>query len=226
MCGDHGSDYSVDLFQVVWQHGLDLPTWLRTAGGLVTVDRKANPGSDLKVFISNRDSRCEECGEDLRRRAWITLVDEGRALCLSCADLEHLVFLPADDTALTRRARKRSRQPAVILKWSRARKRYERQGLLVEEDALEQAEWECAADAANREARRARAADSVTAAAPVTSSRRTPALTTGLGPFVANGPRFELAPLSLLNTCRTARPAAPARSSRVRPSCRPSLRGC
>jgi hypothetical protein len=120
---------------------------------------KANPGSDLKVFISNRDSRCDECGEDLGRRAWITLVGEGRALCLSCADLDHLVFLPAGDAALTRRSRKQSRLSAVVLKWTRARKRYERQGLLVEEVALEQAEQECTADAATREARRARAAE-------------------------------------------------------------------
>jgi hypothetical protein len=120
---------------------------------------KARPGSDLKVFISNRDSRCDECGEDLGHRAWIALVDEGRALCLTCADLDHLVFLPAGDPALTRRARKHSRLSAVVLKWSRARERYERQGLLVEEDALEQAEQECTADAATREARRARAAE-------------------------------------------------------------------
>jgi hypothetical protein len=120
---------------------------------------KASPGSDLKVFISNRDSRCDECGEDLGHRAWITLVGEGRALCLSCADLDHLVFLPAGDAALTRRARKHSRLSAVVLKWSRVRKRYERQGLLVEEAALEQAEQECTADAAAREARRARAAE-------------------------------------------------------------------
>jgi len=120
---------------------------------------KASPAGDLKVFISHRDSRCNECGEDLGHRAWITLVDEGRALCLSCADLDHLVFLPAGDTALTRRARKHSGLSAVVLKWSRARKRYERQGLLVEDGALEQAEQECSADAATREARRARAAE-------------------------------------------------------------------
>mgnify|MGYP001825770270 CR=1 FL=1 len=119
----------------------------------------ANPGSDLKVFISNRDSRCDECGEDLGHRAWITLAGEGMALCLSCADLDHLVFLPAGDAALTRRARKHARLSAVVLKWSRARKRYERQGLLVEEAALEQAEQECTADAATREARRTRAAE-------------------------------------------------------------------
>jgi hypothetical protein len=120
---------------------------------------KENPGRDLKVFISNRDSRCDECAEDLGRRAWITLADEGRALCLTCADLDHLVFLPAGDAALTRRARKHSGLSAVVLKWSRARKRYERQGLLVEEDALERAEQECTADAATREARRSRAAE-------------------------------------------------------------------
>ena len=116
-------------------------------------------GSDLKVFISGRDSRCGECGEDLGRGAWITLAGEGRALCLTCADLDHLVFLPAGDTALTRRARKNSGLTAVVLKWSRARKRYERQGLLVEDEALERAEQACAADAATREARRASAAE-------------------------------------------------------------------
>jgi hypothetical protein len=46
----------------------------------------------------------------------------------------------------------------VILRWSRARKRYERQGLLVEEEALAQAEQECLADQEARERQRARAA--------------------------------------------------------------------
>jgi len=113
---------------------------------------------ELKVFISSRDSKCEECGEELGRHAWITLVDNGAAVCLSCADLDHLVFLPSGDAALTRRSRKHSRLCAVVLKWSKARKRYERQGLLVENEALERAEQECAADAAVRESRRAHAA--------------------------------------------------------------------
>jgi len=111
----------------------------------------------LTVYITNRDSRCEECGHDLGRHAWITLAGQGRAVCLACADLEHLVFLPAGNTALTRRARKRSRLSAVVLKWSRARKRYERQGLLVEDEALTRAEEECTADAGFREAKRQRA---------------------------------------------------------------------
>jgi hypothetical protein len=78
---------------------------------------------DLKVFISTRESKCDECGENLGSKAWITLAGEKGALCLACADLDHLVFLPAGDMALTRRAKKHSTLSAVVLKWSRARKR-------------------------------------------------------------------------------------------------------
>jgi len=110
---------------------------------------------DIKVFISHRDSKCDECGEELGRNAWITLEENKGALCLGCADLDELVFLPTGDAALTRRARKHSVLSAVVLKFSNARRRYERQGLLVEENALAQAEAECLADAEARQ-RRAR----------------------------------------------------------------------
>lgn len=120
--------------------------------------RHTKKSNDLKVFISNRESHCDECGEDLGHHAWITLQEDKGAVCLTCSDLDHLVFLPSGDAALTRRARKHSRLCAVVLKWSKARKHYERQGLLVENEALEQAEQECMADADVREARRAQAA--------------------------------------------------------------------
>lgn len=114
---------------------------------------------ELKVFISHRESKCGECGEELGRHAWITLTREQGALCLECADLDHLLFLPSGNMALTRRAKKYSRLWAVVLKWSRARKQYERQGLLVEEEALTKAEAECLADAEVRERKRERDAD-------------------------------------------------------------------
>jgi hypothetical protein len=113
---------------------------------------------DLKVFITTRESVCDECGEQLGHHAWITLA-ENKAFCLSCADMDHLIFLPAGDAALTRRAGKYSTLLAVVLKWSRARKRYERQGLLVEEPALQRAEEECLADEDIRARRREREAD-------------------------------------------------------------------
>lgn len=115
--------------------------------------------SEIKVFISGRDSMCGECGENLVRHAWITLMEEKGALCLACADVEHLAFLPTGDAALTRRSKKYSTLTAVVLKWSRARKRYERQGLLVENEALDKAEEECLADADARARKNERAAD-------------------------------------------------------------------
>lgn len=108
---------------------------------------------DIKVFISHRDSKCDECGEELGRKAWVTLQEGKGALCLACSELEQLVFLPTGDAALTRRARKHSVLSAVVLKFSKARRRYERQGLLVEENALDKAESECLADAEARERR-------------------------------------------------------------------------
>jgi len=87
----------------------------------------------IKVFITHREVQCAECGEQLGRHAWITLDGQKGVVCLSCADLDHLAYLPAGNRTLTRRARKGSRLSAVVLKWSRARKQYERQGVLVEE---------------------------------------------------------------------------------------------
>jgi hypothetical protein len=131
------------------------------AGTKRQTDKGANEAitEGLKVFIVNRGATCDECGEDIDGPAWITLREGKGALCLACADLEQLVFLPVGNMALTRRARKNSRLAAVVLKWSRARKRYERQGLLVEEQGLEAAEKECLADADAREAARIREAE-------------------------------------------------------------------
>lgn len=108
---------------------------------------------DLVVFAILRESECGECGQELLSGDHL-FMEGARALCLACADLDHLVFLPRGDTALTRRARKHSSLSAVVVRFSRARKRYERQGVLVEESALEQAEQECSADADQRSARR------------------------------------------------------------------------
>jgi len=117
---------------------------------------KVNRREELKVFISHRDSVCEECREQLGHHAWVLLAGERGALCLACADLEHLVFLQTGDAALTRRTKKYSSLFAVVSKWSRARKHYERQGLLVEEEALAKAEEECLADEEIRRRRRER----------------------------------------------------------------------
>ena len=123
------------------------------------MSQKKTKPNELTVFITSRASKCDECGENLGKGAWITLQgSDKKAACLSCADMDHLVFLPSGDMALSRRSRKYSNLAAVVVRWSRTRKRYERQGLLVENEAIEQAEIECKADTQQRELRRALAA--------------------------------------------------------------------
>ena len=116
------------------------------------IERQSKP-PDLVVIQPSKDFTCAECGDS--SGALLTMDDAG-PLCMSCVDMDHLVFLPAGDAALTRRAKKASRLSAVVVRWSRSRKRYERQGLLVEEPALDQAEQECLADSDARLRRRER----------------------------------------------------------------------
>ncbi len=112
---------------------------------------------EIVAFRVRRDTKCSECSDELFRGSLLRLEDKA-ALCLRCADLDHLEFLPSGDAALTRRARKYSVLQAVVVEWSRSRKRYERQGVLVEASALEKAEAECLADADVRARQRERAA--------------------------------------------------------------------
>ena len=113
--------------------------------------------SEITVFSVRRESACSECDAEIGRGGLLRLED-GNPLCMACADLDGLVVLPRGDAALTRRARKYSTLSAVIVRFSRTRKRYERQGLLVEEAALRRAEKECLADAEARSRARQRAA--------------------------------------------------------------------
>ncbi len=126
-------------------------------------DRELNKSDDIVVFSIIKDSICSECGEELLKGSFLR-IEKQRPLCLECADLDHLVFLPRGDTALTRRSRKYSNLTAVVVRFSRARRRYERQGLLVEDAALLRAEDECLSDAEKRQHARERAAGTRTKA--------------------------------------------------------------
>ncbi|TET47789.1 DUF2293 domain-containing protein [candidate division TA06 bacterium] len=112
---------------------------------------------DIIVFIVKRDSECSECSEELLSGSFLR-VENDKPLCLSCADLDHLEYLPSGDACLTRRSTKYTKIRAVVIKWSRDRKRYERKGILAEPEAIQRAMEDCAADADTREARRQREA--------------------------------------------------------------------
>ncbi|HTI69708.1 MAG TPA: DUF2293 domain-containing protein [Candidatus Limnocylindria bacterium] len=117
---------------------------------------EADSGKIL-VFITRHDAKCADCGEELLTGRRLR-IENDQALCLDCADLGHLEYLPRGDTAVTRRATKYSPITAVVLQWARARKRYERQGILAAPEAIRRAEEECMADADLRALQRERAA--------------------------------------------------------------------
>jgi len=109
------------------------------------------------VFQVVRDTRCSECDAEMARNSFL-LMEADKPLCLPCARLDDLEFLPSGEAALTRRAAKYSGRTAVVVRFSKTRGRYERQGILVEAAGLEKAEQECTADANERAAARARGA--------------------------------------------------------------------
>jgi hypothetical protein len=114
-------------------------------------ERQGRP-PDLVVVSPIKDWTCAACGDT----GGLLIMEDAGPLCMRCADMDHLVFLASGDAALTRRAKRASGLSAVVVRFSRARKRYERQGILVEEEALEQAEAACLADEQARARRRER----------------------------------------------------------------------
>lgn len=132
--------------------------WLSPALSAAKAERIAQrrtQAPDLVVVDALNAWECTACADSGR----LLFMEGGGPLCLACADLDHLVFLASGDAALSRRAREASTLSAVVVRFSRSRKRYERQGLLVQETALAQAEAECLQDEDARERRRARAGE-------------------------------------------------------------------
>lgn len=122
------------------------------------LQEKLNKAPNPVVFDNLRESRCSECGAEIEKGAFLFMEKE-QPLCLACARLDDLEFLPSGEAALTRRASRYSERVAVVVRFSRSRKRYERQGVLVEASGLEKAERECLEDADERALERARGAE-------------------------------------------------------------------
>jgi hypothetical protein len=133
---------------------------MRTAEAALPEQRlqdKLEHAPQVVVFQVIRDSQCSECGAEIPQNS-LLLMEASQPLCMTCAGLGEFEFLPAGDTALTRRASKYSSRTVVVVRFSRSRKRYERQGILVEPKAIGQSERECTEDAEERAAARGRAA--------------------------------------------------------------------
>jgi hypothetical protein len=122
------------------------------------LEARQSKAPDLVVLSPVNDWTCRGCGVHGEAREFMFLEDEA-PLCLECADLGHLVFLPAGNAAMSRRAKSESGLSALVMEFNRRRKRYQRLGILVEESALESAEQKCLADEDVRALRRVRDAE-------------------------------------------------------------------
>jgi hypothetical protein len=97
---------------------------------------KTSRAPDLVVVKPlNNEWTCHRCGKS----GDLLMMENPGPACLACIGLDDLEFLPAGDALLTRRAKASSARSAVVVRFSRTRRRYERQGLLVEPAALEEA---------------------------------------------------------------------------------------
>jgi hypothetical protein len=98
---------------------------------------------DSTVYALSRTSRCHGCDRRLPADELVKLenkADERQVHCLVCAGLSDLALLRKGNAALTRLVKKYSATCFVVVKWSDAWKCYERYGLLVEKQALAQAQ--------------------------------------------------------------------------------------
>ena len=75
---------------------------------------------------------CHRCGGT----GGLLVMENPGPACLRCVGLDDLEFLPTGDALLTRRAKAKSARSAVVVRFSKSRRRYERQGLLVEPEAV------------------------------------------------------------------------------------------
>lgn len=101
------------------------------------VAQKASRPPELVVVQPlNKEWTCHRCGGS----GDLLMMETPGPACLKCVGLDDLAFLPAGDALLTRRAKAKSDRHAVVVRFSRSRKRYERQGLLVEPRAVAEAQ--------------------------------------------------------------------------------------
>lgn len=101
-------------------------------------EKMSRPSELVAIVPLNPDWKCHRCG----RGGDLLMMEPPGPCCLTCAGFADLDYLPRGDIKLTKRVAKLSERRLVVVRFSRARKRYERQGLLIEPRALREARKE------------------------------------------------------------------------------------
>lgn len=112
------------------------------------------------IFLTKKEKlRCIDCGKSIQKgKSFVAESENHKGTCFNCSPFVGYVMLPPGNAAMTRRSKKHSTLCGVVLAWNQRRKRYERQGQLVEEIAIEKARLECEKDQAVRDEKNKKAA--------------------------------------------------------------------
>ncbi|HEV3110491.1 MAG TPA: hypothetical protein VGY99_08345 [Candidatus Binataceae bacterium] len=105
-------------------------------------EKTDRPPELVVVMPLKPDWKCHRCGGT---GALLVMEDPGPA-CLRCVGMDDLEFVQSGDALLTRRLKAKSARGAVVVRFSRSRKRYERQGILVEPQILAEVQEQLAKD--------------------------------------------------------------------------------
>ena len=101
-------------------------------------DKMNRPPELVAIVPLKSDWKCHRCG----RGGDLLMMEPPGPCCLECAGFADLDYLPRGDAKLTKRVARLSERKLVVVRFSRVRKRYERQGLLIEPRALREAQEE------------------------------------------------------------------------------------
>lgn len=103
------------------------------------LDEKMNRPPEIVAIVPLKsDWKCHRCGHS----GDLLMMEQPGPCCLECAGFADLEYLPRGDAKLTKYVAKLSERRLIVVRFSRARKRYERQGILVEPGALREARAE------------------------------------------------------------------------------------
>ncbi len=76
------------------------------------LQEKLDKPPELVVFRTVQDSQCSQCKKELHKGSFL-FMEAGQPLCLCCANLSELEYLPRGNAKLTRRVKKE----ASSLQW-------------------------------------------------------------------------------------------------------------
>jgi hypothetical protein len=112
------------------------------------------------IFLTKKEKlKCITCGKPIPLgKSFVAESENHKGTCFACSPFVGYVMLPPGNVAMTRRSKKHSTLCGVVLAWNQRRKRYERQGQLVEEIAIEKARLECEKDQTIRDKKNKKAA--------------------------------------------------------------------